>query len=50
MIAIYIISTSIGVFEFYSLKKLNDEYKQGKLIENEEDKNKEIEIGMLSEQ
>ena len=50
MITIYTISTIIGGFEFYNLNKLNDEYMKSKLIINEEDKNKEIEFGVLSDQ
>ena len=49
MIFIYTISTFIGGFEFYNLNKLNDEYMKSKLIINEEDKNKEIEFGILSD-
>lgn len=44
MILIYIISSLIGLFEFFRLKKLNDEYSLSKLMTNEEDKNKSVEL------
>lgn len=40
MILIYIISSLIGLFEFYRLKKLNDEFALSKLLSIEEDKKK----------
>ena len=46
MIFIYGISSLVGFFEFYSLKKLNDEYATHKLLNEEEKKDEDMQIEM----